>query len=205
LDRGFRNPTGAAWIQVDKDGVWYQTEELYSAGLTNPQLARLLSDMRGQTNLEFSTMDSAQASDIKDLADLGEDFIPVSKESGETKMNYVRYKIQKFTERIKENRYFVHPACVNTIKEFQSYRWKTKSRMSATDISNPENPEKANDHIMDALADLNAMYLHFYEEEKIKPWANKIPGTYIKPAVEEIEEETSFVKDEPDTYWEFDV
>ena len=204
LDRGYRNPTAVCWIEVDKDGNWYQTRELYQAGLTNPPLARLLKDMRGEIVPEFSTMDSAQAGDIKDLQDLGEDFLPVSKETGESKLDYVRYKIQKFEERLKAKRYFVHPDCVNTIREFQSYRYKEKSRHSAIDVGQPENPEKANDHQMDSLADLNAMYLHYYEEIKLKPWHGKVPGTYIPPASEEIEEETGFTKDRPDTYWDQD-
>lgn len=198
-DRGFRNPTAVPWIGVDKDGVWYQVNEIYESGLTNPPLARLLKDQRKDVVPEFSTMDSAQASDIVDLASLGEDFIPVKKESGEGKIDYVRYKIQKFAERLKSKTYFVHPSCVETIREFHSYRWKDKSATATIDANNPEQPEKANDHMMDALADLNAMYLHEYHPKVKKPWEGKIPGTYVPLAV--IEEETEWTQNKVDN-WE---
>jgi len=205
LDRGFRNPTALCWIGVDKDGVWYQTHELYRAGLTNPELVRLAKDMRGDTDPEFSTMDSAQASDIKDLADMGEDFIPVSKESGEANIDYVRWKIQKFAARLKVREdgrpgYYVNPRCENTIREFETYRWKEKRQTEAQDLNEAETPEKANDHMMDALADLNAMYLHSYEPRIRKPWEGKIPGTYVPPV--EIEEESDWSSTRSDAYWE---
>lgn len=198
-DRGFRNPTAVPWIGVDKDGVWYQTAELYEPGLTNPPLAEKLKQMRGEVNPEYSTMDSAQASDIVELAALGEDFVPVKKESGESKINYVRYKVQKFSERLKSNSYFVHPRCKETIREFHNYRWKDKTAHIATDVNDPEEPEKANDHMMDALGDLNTMYLHEYTAIMKKPWDGKVPGTYVPPAVDEIEE-TSWTQDKQDDW-----
>jgi len=202
LDRGYRNPTAVCWVAVDKDDTWYQTKELYEVELTNPPLARKLSELRGDIEPEYSTMDSAQASDIKDLADLGEDFVPVKKESGESTINYVRYKIQKFSERLRAGKYFVHPSCKHTIEEFLAYRWKDRSTLSDSDTNQPEEPEKSNDHMMDALGDLNAMYFHDYIEKEKKPWEGKVPGTYIPPAQEEIDKETSFFEDRPDTDWD---
>lgn len=202
LDRGFRNPTAACLVAVDKDGVWYQTHEIYQAGLTNPQLARLLKDQREGLEIEYSTMDSAQASDIQDLSDLGEDFVPVEKESGESKENYVRYKVQKFAERLRvaENGragFYVHPRCTSTIEEFENYRWKEKTNRTFDDTNDPEQPEKANDHMMDALSDLNAMYLHTYEETIPDPTKGKIPGTFVTPItyLEQMEGESDFTKD----------
>ena len=203
LDRGYRNPTASPWIGVDKDDTWYQTKELYEVELTNPPLATQLMALRGDIEPEYSTMDSAQASDIKDLSDLGEDFIPVVKESGEGKIDYVRYKIEKFSERLRQGKYIVHPSCKHTIEEFLSYRWKDKSTLSDSDTNQPEEPEKANDHMMDALGDLNAMYFHDYVEKVKKPWEGKMLGTYIPPSPgNEEEEETEFFKDNPDTEWD---
>lgn len=186
LDRGFTNPTAVPIIQVNSDGDWYQTHELYQAGLTNPPLAgalKSLSDEAGVGEYELSTMDSAQASDIMELANLGEDFVPVRKESGEKDQSYIRWKIQKFAQRlrVRENkrpRYFVHPRCINTIREFETYRWPEKK----PNQNDPENPLKLNDHMMDALADLNGMYEHLYNERDIKPWDNKLPNTYVEPS-----------------------
>ena len=202
LDRGFRNPTASCWIAVDKDDVWYQLNELYETELTNPPLARKLKELRGDIEPEFSTMDSAQASDIRDLSgSLGEEFIPVRKESGDNKINYVRFKIEKFSERLRTGKYFVHPRCKHTIEEFLSYRWKDNSTLSDSDLNHPEEPEKANDHMMDAIGDLNCMYIHDFEPRDVKPWENKVPGTYVPP-VEEDENSGDFFKESHDEYWE---
>lgn len=186
LDRGFTNPTAVPIIGVDSDGTWYQTHEIYQTGLTNPALSNLLLSVNDDaqiTEFELSTMDSASAGDIAELSDLGHDFIPVKKETGEGNENYVRYKIQKFAERLRvldngSPRFFLHPRCVNTIREFETYAWPEK----VDDKNQQENPIKLNDHMMDALADLNAMYMHDYEPEVKKPWDGKIPGTYVRPS-----------------------
>jgi len=111
-------------------------------------------------------------------------FIPVKKQSGESVENYVRWKIQKFAERLKpdkngKTKYIVNPRCRNTIKEFETYHWKRKTR---DDDPNPEKPDKKDDHIMDALGDLNVMYLHYYKEIKKNPWDGKMKGTYVPPS-----------------------
>src|SRR5258708_6718983 len=46
---------------------------------------------------------------------------------------------------------FVFSTCTNTIREFETYRWKEKSVREAQDINEPDVPEKANDHALDAL------------------------------------------------------
>lgn len=186
LDRGFRNPTASCMIAVDKDDVWYQIDELYETGLTNPPLAERLKQMREGKDIEFSTMDSASASDIADLQTLGEDFLPVSKESGESRQNYVMYKVAKLTERLMSNKYFVHPKCTSTIMEFEKYRWKEK-RNNLQDGNEIEEPEKSNDHMMDALGDLHVMYDYDYKEPK--KIDTRIPGTYVKPLEDEDEDD----------------
>lgn len=190
LDRGFRNPTALPLIGVDADDNWYQTHELYEVGLTNPALAASINTICGGIReFELSTMDSASASDIQELNDLGLDFIGVRKQPGEANINYVRWKIQKFAERLRLDpggspRYRVHPRCTATIREFETYAWPEHVVAS----NEPENPEKLNDHMMDALADLNAMYLHTYKPTIKKPWDGKIPGTYIEPSIVEVDE-----------------
>lgn len=201
LDRGFTNPTAVPIIAVNADGDWYQTHELYQPGLTNPALSQALNGLSDEAGLqpvrddcpyELCTMDSSSAGDIAELNDLGHDFIPVRKEAGEGQINYVRWKIQKFAERLRVRasgtpRFFVHPRCTNTIREFESYAWPEQIE----DKNQPENPIKLNDHMMDALADLNAMYLHDYEPVVKKPWEGKLPGTFIPPSPGNDEEETS--------------
>lgn len=200
LDRGFTNPTAVPIIAVDADGTWYQTHELYQKGLTNPSLSEALYGVSEQAGLlqhgsedcpfELCTMDSANAGDIAELNDLGHDFIPVKKEAGEKDQSYVRWKIQKFAERLRVGasgspRYFVHPRNTNTIREFETYAWPEEIEGQ----NQKENPLKLNDHMMDALADLNGMYIHDYEQVVPEIGAGKIPGTYVPKSPDYTKEE----------------
>lgn len=205
LDRGFQNPTAVPIVAVNSDGDWYQTHELYAKGLTNPPLSEALNSLNDTAGLraggsertssedcvfELCTMDSSAAGDIQELNDLGHDFIAVKKVSGESNQSYVRWKIQKFADRLRTRgnglpRYFVHPRCSNTIREFETYAWPEQIDGKAPQ----ENPLKLNDHMMDALADLNAMYMHLYEPEEKKPWEGKPAGTYIRPSPDQAVED----------------
>lgn len=217
LDRGFTNPTAVPIIQVDADGTFYQTHELYQKQLTNPALSEALNSLTDESGLssnssasggddcpyELCTMDSANAGDIAELNDMGHDFIPVKKETGESNENYVRWKIQKWAERLRvrddgKPRYYVHPRNINTIREHETYAWPEE----VPDKNQAENPLKVNDHMMDALADLNAMHMHIYEPEKKKPWDGKLPGTYVRPSVPEEDENQwgNTVEDTDDDY-----
>lgn len=190
LDRGFTNPTAVPMIAVNKEGDWYQTHELYKTGLTNPPLHEellALDAVAGIREYEYETMDSAAASDIMELNQMGHAFIGVVKQSGETNKRYVPFKIQKLAERIrihpttKKPRYYVHPRCEKTIWEFETYSWPEKKDQLSNEA---EEPLKLNDHMMDALGDLNAMYDHYYETPKHKIGEGKIPGTYIPASLE---------------------
>jgi len=46
---------------------------------------------------------------------------------------------------------YIFSTCTNTIREIETYRWKEKAVTQAQDLNSPEQPEKANDHAMDAL------------------------------------------------------
>ena len=204
LDRGFRNPTAMPLVAVNSDGVWYQTAEIYQAGLTNPKVSDLIKQVSGERPFELSTMDSADASDIQDLNDIGDlDFIPVRKEAGEAKMSYVRWKIEKFSERLRvkangKPSYYVHPRNENTIMEFEKYAYpETKEDEQAKEV-----PIKLHDHMMDSLGDLNSMYYHMYEEKEKKPWADKMKGTFIPPFEDEVEEKTGWNTPRKDDYWD---
>lgn len=177
VDRGFRNPTAVMYVMVDKDDTWYVVDEIYKTRLTNPMLSEELKAkdaVWGIDEFELSTMDSAQAGDIAELQDLGHDFLPTTKQSGEKTMEYVRWKISKLTERLRAKKVFIHPRCENLIREFETYAYKS-SRIGET-----ENPEKVGDHALDSLGDLNAMYSHFYKEKKKDISQGRLKGTYVR-------------------------
>lgn len=191
IDRGFTNPTAVSYIQVDADDNWYMVDEIYQTRLTNTDLDKLLKEkdqLWGIKEYELATMDSAQASDIMELQQLGNDLIPCKKESGESGVNYVAWKIQKLSERLKAKKLVIDPRCEKTIMEFEYYRYPENK----TDLNEKEAPEKANDHMMDSIGDLNSYYQHYYEV-KTDPFKDKIPGTYIKP--KDAEDNDNFYED----------
>ncbi len=206
-DPGFHNPRAFHLTGVDRDGVWWQVDELYVAGLTNPQFReeclRLLSKWKltfGDLNL--ATMDSAHASDIMELGNLGLDFVPVKKVSGEAGKSWVRYKIDRFGSRINKGKFNVSKNCPKTIWELENYSYPKNK-----DFQNPdEAPMKLNDHLMDALGDTNAMYDHLFEEIERKPWDGKLKGTYVPPHNEGDDEDLPWTKDYKESddidYWE---
>jgi hypothetical protein len=202
-DPGFHNPRAFALIGVDSDGVWYQVDELYMPGITNPQFKeeclRILSKWNlNFEDLELATMDSAHQSDIAELADLGMSFIPVKKASGEVRTSYVRYKIDRMSERIRSGRFYVMSNCRKTIWEFENYSWpKTKDEHNAD-----ESPSKLNDHMMDVLGDLNSMYIHLYEIEKKPIWYGKAKGSYVPPANEELIDDNDWLKEGNNDEWD---
>lgn len=206
-DPGFHAPRAFHLTGIDSDGVWYQVDELYMPGLTNIQFReeclRILSKwgLRFE-DLHLATMDSAHASDIIELGNLGLDFVPVKKVSGEAGKSWVRYKVDSFGSRINKNMFYVSKHCTKTIWEFENYSYP-KNR----DFANPdETPMKHNDHMMDCLGDSNAMYDHMFEELEVKPWDGKLKGTYVPPHTEESALDLAWDQDrsesdEPD-YWE---
>lgn len=202
-DPGFHNPRAFHLTGVDSQGVWYQVDELYMPGLTNMQFReeclRILDKWHVKfEDIEMATMDSAHMSDIAELADMGLSFTPVKKQSGEQNLSWVRYKVDKFEERLRSKKYFVSKLCKKTIWEFENYSWP-----KTNDERNPdESPAKLNDHMMDCLGDSNAMYIHLYSEDFKPSWFGKTPGTYIPPSSVFEDKENSWTKEEKDDYWE---
>lgn len=201
LDRGWRSPTAFTHVEVDSDGVWYQTDEIYLTHIQNPQLVEILTEQFVMDKMELQVMDSANASDMAELNELGNfSFLPAKKEAGEGGTQYVQHKIQKFSQKLLKGPdgrfgYYVHPRCVNTVHEFETYRYPEQR----SEMNPQEKPIKFNDHALDALMDLNVVYIHDFEEEVKKPWHGKQKGTYV-PAYEEVlEEKYGFAKG-GDTY-----
>jgi len=96
-------------------------------------------------NLESVYPDPERPSAIQKLRDYNLNVKEVRKER-----DSVQNGIDLVRQLLKEGRLKVHKRCVDTIEEFESYRWKEKPRTATDDINAPEEPEKANDHCMDS-------------------------------------------------------
>lgn len=171
IDFGSTNPTACIWIAVDGDDNWYIVEEHYQTGQTIDYHAGIINANKLSARVAQTFGDPSGAQWIKEFAQRGIYITPATKETGTQFNSWVRYGIEKVSERLKPipghtvnqlpvsmpsreigmPKMFIFASCTNTIREFETYRWKEKSVTQAQDLNEPDVPEKANDHIMDAL------------------------------------------------------
>lgn len=167
FDFGSTNPTAVLWIWVDNDDNWFIYDEYYETGKTIDYHAGVINSKSTQP-ITATYGDPSGAQWIQEFAQRGIYITKANKETGTSGDNWVRYGIEKVSEKLKRvpghtinkvrsqsdgglPRLFIFSGCTNTIKEFETYRWKEKAVTQAQDLNEPDQPEKANDHAMDAL------------------------------------------------------
>lgn len=176
IDFGSTNPTATLWIAVDPDDNWYIYDEHYETGKTIDYHAGIINSKSNGQSIQATYGDPSGAQWIQEFAQRGVYITPANKETGTNFNSWVRYGIEKVAEKLKtipgrvvpnvrlheESQesaghsrampaLFVFSTCSNTIRELETYRWKEKSVSQAQDLNEPDVPEKANDHAMDAL------------------------------------------------------
>lgn len=171
IDFGSTNPTACLWVAVDGDDNWYVVSEHYATGGTIDYHAGIINANSLSKSVAATYGDPSGAQWINEFAQRGIYITPATKETNTTFNTWVRFGIEKVAERLKsvpghttpvarpdrgtsgagEPSLYVFSTCVNTIREFETYRWKEKSVTQAQDLNEPDVPEKANDHAMDAL------------------------------------------------------
>src|SRR3990167_3056407 len=171
FDFGSTNPTAVLWIWVDSDENWFIYDEHYETGQTIDYHAGVVNGKSKQP-ITATYGDPSGAQWIQEFAQRGIYITPANKEIGTNFNSWVRFGIEKVSERLKvlpgrvvqgvsgslrststqgEPQLFIFNNCTQTIREFETYRWKEKSVTQAQDLNEPDVPEKANDHAMDAL------------------------------------------------------
>ena len=179
LDFGSTNPTACLTIAVDGDENWFVVAEHYQTGETIDYHSGLINAQPLAKRVSASYGDPSGAQWISEFAQRGIYITPANKEIGTNFNSWVRFGIEKVSEKLKtipghtvpnlpqsSNRQnpssdgslqnampqlFIFGNCTNTIREIETYRWKEKSVTQAQDLNEPDVPEKANDHAMDAL------------------------------------------------------
>jgi hypothetical protein len=184
FDFGTRNPMVCLWIAVDKDDNWWVVNEYYNTGETIDYHAGVINANPLSASAVQSFGDPSGAQWIMEFNSRRIFISPANKETGTEKGLWTRLGIEMIQERLKsipghfvEQRnddnqpsIFVFNNCVDTIKEFETYRWKEKSATQAQDINQPESPEKANDHAMDALRYFAVSYKKTVTQEAPQQW-----------------------------------
>ena len=172
IDFGSTNPTACIWIAVDGDENWFIVGEHYETGQTIDYHAGILNSNPLSKRVETTYGDPSGAQWIQEFTQRGIYITPANKEMGTQANSWVRFGIEKVAEKLKrvpgrivesilrdgkfnkdngEPQLFIFNSCEHTIKELETYRWKEKSVTQAQDLNEPDVPEKANDHAMDAL------------------------------------------------------
>lgn len=172
LDFGSTNPTACLWIGVDGDDNWYIVGEHYAAGNTIDYHAGVINSHPLSPRVTGTFGDPSGAQWIQEFAQRGIYITPATKEIGQAFNTWVTFGIDKVAQKLKLTpghsvpglrdgvrrveaaglpQLFVFSSCVNTIREFETYRWKEKAVTQAQDLNEPDVPEKANDHALDAL------------------------------------------------------
>ena len=171
IDFGSTNPTACLWISVDSDENWYIIDEHYETGQTIDYHAGVINSKSNRHhNIQSTFGDPSGAQWISEFAQRGIYITQANKEIGTQYNSWVRFGIEKVAERLKcvlgktvsmqgvsnsnvrgNPSLFIFSTCQNVIREFETYRWKEKSVTQAQDLNEPDVPEKANDHAMDAL------------------------------------------------------
>ena len=170
IDFGSTNPTVCLFIAVDGDDNWFVVDEHYATGNTIDYHAGIITANKLSRRVTQSYGDPSGAQWIQEFAQRGIYITPANKEVGTNFNSWVRFGIERVSEKLKSipgrpipygvteksstigvPKCFIFSNCINTIRELETYRWKEKSVTQAQDLNEPDVPEKANDHALDSL------------------------------------------------------
>jgi PBSX family phage terminase large subunit len=156
VDFGYTNPFVCLWGATDEDGRLHIYDEHYRPKMLIREHAEVIKARAGVFGFTVADHD---AQDVAEMGAVGIGSRPAQKD--------VIRGIQKLKARLavqadKRPRLTISPKCVNTIREFGSYRWQE----SRENRNEKEEPVKENDHAMDALRymvfELDNQKLFFY-------------------------------------------
>jgi hypothetical protein len=191
IDFGSTNPTAVLWIAVDNDENFFVTDEYYEKQKAIDYHAGQINSNKFSGRVSATYGDPSGGQWFKEFATRRVNITPANKETGTALQNWVRYGIEKVVEKLvnipghyvekvgdregSNPKLFIFNHCKNIIREFETYRWKEKSVTQAQDLNEPDVPEKANDHAMDALRYMAVSYpgvpKHFVDNKKrIAKW-----------------------------------
>ena len=180
VDFGFDNPTTCLWIAIapGENGKWYIIDEYYETKQSSDYHVGIILSKTGQhfpATLTFGDPSAPQI--MADWAKKGLYITGARRDPNTNKGEWVGHGIDLIQERLKisavdqQPQLFVFKNCENLIREFEIYRWKEEKDMQ---LNNPGRPEKANDHLLDALRYFAVSYRgkqQYVVEDDKKDWS----------------------------------
>lgn len=165
VDYGYANPTAILFSMIDVYGNVMFFDEIYEQGVLVSDLAEMTKDKMGRYGIidPYFVIDPSCKSKH---GLMGKSVVDEFREFGiycRPGNNHVEAGINRVSEylKVQENHQnpwtqqspsphlFIHPRCVNLIREVKSYRWQ-ENRMGLAK-NQPEKPVKDKDHAVDAM------------------------------------------------------
>lgn len=160
VDYGFTNPFVWLIVQVGPWGDIVVLDEYYERGVTIPEAAKeLLARGLVPTGLRTFYPDPSLPGETKEL----EDLLKIEATGGtggevRDRVEAIRKALKLRPEHLpddhddKKPQLMINRRCVNTIREFNDYRYpKSAEEAAMLDVNLPENPMKKDDHTPEAL------------------------------------------------------
>lgn len=147
MDYGFRNPTCVLSAAVDYDGNIYVFDEYYKRQQLVDEISRSLKIkdwLPRATLVADPSIHRTESTGMSIFDQFNENGLWWTKAD-----NDVAQGIDRVNELFGKKRLFITKNCVNLLREIGDYKWKV---LKPGQVANePEQPEKENDHAMDAL------------------------------------------------------
>ena len=137
VDLGVRSPSVLLTIGYDGERIFI-IDEYYRKGVASDEFINEAQEIFTKYGHDYIKVDPSGLDTIIRLQQRG---LPASKA-----VNKIEEGIRAVKSFIKPDIIFIHPRCINTIREFETYKYP---KMSGT--INYDKPLKENDHALDAL------------------------------------------------------
>jgi phage terminase large subunit len=150
VDFGFTNPSVILKIGIDYDGRLYVLDEFYERHVTDSDLAEWAKN--NLKDVELFIADSENPAGIQEFKDRNLEAKGVKKQPLEPKETFIISGIKRISNLLVVRgdgrpRLYVDQKCVNTIMEFENYRYPEKTEEQPM----KEAPLKIHDHALDSL------------------------------------------------------
>jgi phage terminase large subunit len=144
IDFGFNNPTALLLVGI-KDREIFVFDEFYRSHLTMPEIVSAIKEKFNAWGINPIMYCEHDPEKMKEFELAGFYVLPAKKD------------VLAGISFVRSLRLHIHPRCVNTIREIQSYKYKEDRNGNIL-----EEPVKFNDHAMDALR--YAVYTHLSQD-----------------------------------------
>src|SRR3990167_3159065 len=142
VDFGYTNPSAVYTIDLDKEGIYWITQEYYKTGKVNIEVIEYVKSQF--PNVVYP--DPAEPDRIEEMRRHDINVRDVSKD--------IEAVINKVRELLKAGKVKIHSSCINLISELETYHYPDRK----DGLNQKELPVKEDDHAVDAIR--YALFMH---------------------------------------------